>query len=416
MKTRRFVVSDRDGTIIVEREYLSNPSQIELIPGAARGLRQLRGMGFGLIMITNQSGISRGFFDQAQLTLIHERLGDLLLLQGVHLDGIYVCPHRPEEKCSCRKPRTGLLELASRELNFTPQDCFVIGDKACDVELGQRVEATTFLVRTGYGAQLANETTITPDYIVDDVLDAAQVIQQLLSSHWKVKTNMQGDEHFRNRVRNHLLESAEIKRRLIEECTNSIIATASLLVETFGSGGKVLLCGNGGSAADCQHMAAEFVNRLSIDISHPGLPAIALTTDTSFLTAYANDSGFGGVFERQVQALGKPGDLLIGISTSGTSRNVIRAIEAARVANMQTVVLTGSRGKLAKMADVAITVPSKNTLYIQEAHLAIEHILCDLVERSLYGEGDGREGKSRLTGVIREWISSAFMRNYSTKR
>jgi len=174
-----------------------------------------------------------------------------------------------------------------------------------------------------------------------------------------------------------------------EKCLDSILAAAHLIADTFRSGGKVLLCGNGGSAADCQHMAAEFVSRLATDFERPGLPAIALATDTSFLTAFANDFGFEGLFERQVQVLGKPRDALIGISTSGNSTNVIRAVEAARAADMQAIVLTGNSGRLAEVASVAISVPTANTQYIQEAHLAIEHILCALVECYLFGRGSG---------------------------
>ncbi len=202
---------------------------------------------------------------------------------------------------------------------------------------------------------------------------------------------MKLDVDYLEKVRAHLLESAEIKHQIAEKCVDSILAAADLIAEVFRSGGNVLLCGNGGSAADCQHMAAEFVSRLTMDFDRPGLPAIALTTDTSFLTAFANDFGFEGVFARQVQTLGNPGDVLIGISTSGNSSNVIRAVEAARAANMHTLVLTGSGGRLAGMANVAISVPSANTQYIQEAHLAIEHILCSLVERYLFGERD-RQG------------------------
>lgn len=195
---------------------------------------------------------------------------------------------------------------------------------------------------------------------------------------------MQQDRDRLETARIHLLESAEIKRQIAETCIDSILAAADLITETFRSGGKVLLCGNGGSAADCQHMAAEFVSRLSKDFERPGLPAIALTTDTSFLTAFANDCGFEGVFERQVQALGQSGDVLIGISTSGNSPNVLRAVQAARKANMHTLVLTGTGGRLAQLAHLTISVPSADTQYIQEAHLAVEHILCELVERSLF--------------------------------
>jgi D-sedoheptulose 7-phosphate isomerase len=143
-------------------------------------------------------------------------------------------------------------------------------------------------------------------------------------------------------VANHLRESAAVKQRTIECCTASILAAAVLIAASFRAGGKLMLCGNGGSAADCQHLAAEFTSRLSADFVRPGLPAIALTTDTSFLTAYANDFDFGGVFARQVQAIGKPGKVLLGISTSGWSKNVIRAFETACGMGVKTVALTGS--------------------------------------------------------------------------
>jgi phosphoheptose isomerase len=186
------------------------------------------------------------------------------------------------------------------------------------------------------------------------------------------------------RARAYFQESADLKRAVAENCIDSILAAANLIAETFRAGGKVLLCGNGGSAADCQHVAAEFVSVLSQQFKRPGLPAIALTTDSSFLTAYANDFGYEGIFERQVQALGKPGDALIGISTSGNSANVIRAVEAAQASKMRSVVLTGHGGQLAELAEVAISVPSSDTQHIQEAHLTIEHLICELVERQLF--------------------------------
>jgi D-sedoheptulose 7-phosphate isomerase len=132
-------------------------------------------------------------------------------------------------------------------------------------------------------------------------------------------------------------------------------------------------------------MAAEFVSRLTKDFERPGLPAIALTTDTSFLTAYTNDCGYEGVFARQVQALGRARDVLLGISTSGNSANVIQAMELARGLGLKSVALTGAGGRLAKLADVAIAVPCEDTQHIQEAHLAIEHLLCLLVEQALFG-------------------------------
>jgi len=196
----------------------------------------------------------------------------------------------------------------------------------------------------------------------------------------------------RNRVLVHLHESAEILRQTDDVCMDSILAAASLTANAFRAGGKVLLCGNGGSAADCQHMAAELVGRLSKDFERPPLPAIALTTDTSFLTAFTNDYGFEGVFERQVQALGKPGDVLFGISTSGNSSNVVRAVKFAQRIGMHTICLTGEGGTLFEIADIVIGVPSKSTQYIQEAHSVIIHVLCDLIESSLFAIDEKMEG------------------------
>jgi D-glycero-D-manno-heptose 1,7-bisphosphate phosphatase len=180
---RRFVLLDRDGTIIIERHYLSDPHQIEFLPGAVTGLRHMLGMGLGLVVVTNQSAVGRGFFDEAHLNLIHRRLYELLEAEGVHLEKIYFCPHTPEDDCFCRKPRPGLIERAAKELDFDLQASFVIGDKPADIELGRQVRATTFLVRTGYGAQLVDDPAVNPDYVADDLSAAAQMIQRLLNAN-----------------------------------------------------------------------------------------------------------------------------------------------------------------------------------------------------------------------------------------
>lgn len=179
MKQRPFAVLDRDGTVNVERHYLADPAQLELLPNAASGLRELSAMGFGLVVVTNQSAVNRGFFDMSQLNLIHTRLHRLLEAEGVRLDGIYFCPHTPDEGCQCRKPRPGLINLAAQELGFDPKAGLVIGDKACDIELGRLVGATTVLVRTGYGVTVGDE--IKPDYVVDDLRGAARIARRLLA-------------------------------------------------------------------------------------------------------------------------------------------------------------------------------------------------------------------------------------------
>lgn len=184
-------------------------------------------------------------------------------------------------------------------------------------------------------------------------------------------------------VRRHFEDSIRVKQEAITQCLPSILMASDVITRSLENSGKLMLCGNGGSAADCQHMAAEFTNVLSRNYLRGPLPALALTTDTSFLTSHSNDFGFDTVFARQVQALGRAGDVLLGISTSGTSSNVIKAVEAARRMGIITISLTGARGALLDMVDVNIAIPSDGTQHIQESHLAVEHILCHLVERSL---------------------------------
>jgi len=186
-------------------------------------------------------------------------------------------------------------------------------------------------------------------------------------------------------ARAHLLAAAEAQRAAAGSAAPAIAAAAALIAEAFRGRGKLLLCGNGGSAADCQHLAAELVAGHRPGQGQPGLPAVALTTDSSLLTAHANDAGFESVFARQVQALGAPGDVLLCISTSGRSPNVLLAAEAARARNLKVVVLSGADGPLAGLAHVAIRVPSTDTQHIQECHLAIGHVLSALVKSALFG-------------------------------
>lgn len=188
-----------------------------------------------------------------------------------------------------------------------------------------------------------------------------------------------------DRVRVYLGEMADTARRTAETCADDVARAAEILVNALLDGGKILLCGNGGSAADSQHLAAEFVSTLTVENRRPAIPAIALTTDTSILTAIANDFGFEGVFARQVEALGRNGDVLIGISTSGNSTDVLRAVDEAKARGMRTIALTGATGgALTPIVDVAIRVPSRETSHIQECHIAIGQLLAFMVEEALY--------------------------------
>jgi D-glycero-D-manno-heptose 1,7-bisphosphate phosphatase len=180
MTARRFVVLDRDGTLIVERNYLSDPNDVELLSGVGIGLRRMRDLGLGLVIVTNQSGVGRGYFNMARLDQIHKRLTDLLRQEDVVLDGIYCCPHVPEDHCLCRKPQPGLLLRAATEHGFDPRRCVVVGDKPCDIDLGRGVGAFTILVKTGYGASFATSGDTGANAVGDDLEHAAQIIHEQL--------------------------------------------------------------------------------------------------------------------------------------------------------------------------------------------------------------------------------------------
>jgi D-sedoheptulose 7-phosphate isomerase len=185
------------------------------------------------------------------------------------------------------------------------------------------------------------------------------------------------------RIRQIARESIEAKRAFFDSRADTVARAAELLIESIKSGGKVLIFGNGGSAADAQHIAAELVNRLNYD--RPPIAAIALTTDTSILTSVGNDSAFDDLFERQWRALGRAGDIAIAISTSGNSPNVLRAVEAARALGIKTIGLAGrDGGKLAPLVDLAIIVETDSTQRVQETHITIGHILCELIEDALF--------------------------------
>ena len=187
-------------------------------------------------------------------------------------------------------------------------------------------------------------------------------------------------------VGQYLDESARVKKLVAQTCVPDIGTAIDLIVGAFQAGNKLMICGNGGSAADAQHMAAEFTSRLTKEFDRPSLPALALTTDTSFITAFANDCGYEGVFARQIEGLGKPGDVLLGITTSGGSRNVLMAIEQCQKMGIHVIALTGESGLRSGTAEAVIAVPSQDTQFVQESHLSIEHIICAQVEQRLYGE------------------------------
>jgi D-sedoheptulose 7-phosphate isomerase len=186
-------------------------------------------------------------------------------------------------------------------------------------------------------------------------------------------------------ISSQLEDSAGTKRRTIQSCLAPVKKTVELILGSIRNRGKLILLGNGGSAADAQHLAAEMVIQLSHDIDRPGLPALALTTDSSILTAGGNDISFDQIFSRQIEALGQPEDIVLAISTSGNSKNILNALATAKEMGMKSIgFLGGNGGKCKNLVSIPIIVPSDNTQRIQETHITLGHIIIELIERDLH--------------------------------
>ncbi len=172
----KYILLDRDGTIIRDKHYLSDPEGVELFPNTAEGLKAMQDAGYDLIVTTNQSGIGRNYYAKSDMESVNRRMSELLAEYGIEFKAIYFCPHAPEQKCDCRKPAPGMFDQAIAEFGMNPEECFVIGDKLCDVELGMARKAGTILVRTGKGLKEEQKCIGKADYIADDLLDAANYI------------------------------------------------------------------------------------------------------------------------------------------------------------------------------------------------------------------------------------------------
>ncbi|WP_027177317.1 D-glycero-alpha-D-manno-heptose-1,7-bisphosphate 7-phosphatase [Maridesulfovibrio hydrothermalis] len=172
----KYILLDRDGTIIADKHYLSDPAGVELLANAEAGLKKMQQAGYGLIVVTNQSGIGRGYYAESDMRAVNRKMEKLLAPSGIKFEAIYHCPHAPDQDCNCRKPLTGMLDEAIAQFGLNPADCYVIGDKLCDIELGLAKAVPSILVRTGKGQKAEPECKGKATYIADDLLDAAEYI------------------------------------------------------------------------------------------------------------------------------------------------------------------------------------------------------------------------------------------------
>lgn len=370
MKNHKVVLLDRDGTIIVDKNYLHEADGVELLLGSVDGLKLLYNEGYRLIIISNQSGVGRGYFSVEEVNKVNDRLTSLLKAEGVEIAGYYCCFHAPEEGCDCRKPKIGLVEQAMEELDFNKDDISaVIGDKASDIELGKNLEAFSILIGTD------TKDDVAANVVVSNLLDAASII---IEREPDIQMN-------KDVMLKQITENFEDHRRtvaLMDTLKENILKAALLMIESLANGGRIFFCGNGGSAADAQHLAAELSGRYLKNRS--ALDGIALTCNSSAVTAIGNDFGYDEIFARQLEAHGRTGDTLVAITTGGSSPNILKVVEEAKKKGIKIISMTGSKPtSLSEQSDVHLAIPVPFTPRIQEMHILVGHTLCELIESQL---------------------------------
>lgn len=416
------VFLDRDGTINEEVNYLHRPEDLKLLPMAAEAIRLWNEQGFRVVVVTNQAGVARGYYQEADVEKLHRYMNQILAEKGAHVDAFYYCPHHPEHgigpykiKCHCRKPDTGMFEAAERDCPVDKAHSYMVGDKWLDTQAGARFGVHTALVGTGYGRELYEE--FQRAYKGRDTAggqegcpDAEHPMEFFGNTLYDVALWTLRREGCAERGPEYRQLELLIQRYpQLAPIQQEIHQAYGILEQCYEKGGKLLIAGNGGSCADSEHIVGElmkgfcrkrpvpeaFEKRLAMADPVLGpelaaklqgaLPAIALTGHPALSTAYLNDVDGLLTFAQQVYGYGTEGDVLLGISTSGNSKNILYAMTAARAKGMKTIGLTGKDGgALGRIADAAIIVPEQETYRIQELHLPIYHTLCLMLEEHFF--------------------------------
>ncbi len=372
----RHVLLDRDGVLNIERSdggYVLDWSQWQWEPGALDGLRAMHAAGVRISIVTNQSAVGRGLMTQAELEKIHTHMAADAEKAGARIDAVYACPHSPAAKCECRKPAPGLLQQAIADSGIPANQTIMVGDDLRDLESAWSAGIATCLVRTGKGTHTSGQASAAQVLVFEDLPRFAMAL---------TSGRIPGARPLRDLAQRAFAEHQNAIERAAASLPAELETASRIMKASLDSGNKILACGNGGSAATAQHFVAELVGRFQHE--RRALAAIALTTDTSILSAVANDYGYARVFARQIEALARPGDVLLAISTSGNSPNVLDAAHAARQCGCKVIAMTGENGgALADHANAVLYAPSLRVARIQEIHDICIHILAEALEDSL---------------------------------
>lgn len=395
---QKAIFIDRDGTINKYVGFLRDTEQFELLEGVSEAIKAINQSGYLAVVVTNQPVIARGEVTYDGLQEIHNKMETLLGKDGAYLDGIYFCPHHPDSgyegeikelkfECECRKPKPGMLLKAAQDLNIDLEQSWMIGDGKNDIQAGKNAGCRTAFIGSGdYGQNLT----------VDSLGSFVNKV---------VGRNME-------KILLHIDLLIE-RYPALKFCRDDILNAYYLLKESYVNGNKLLVVGNGGSAADSEHIVGElmksfklprkldeeFKNKLIQEDEELGsvlsenlqgaLPAIALDGHIALSTAYMNDCEPLLCFAQQVNGFGNKGDIFLGISTSGNSKNILYAAVTAHAKGLKVIGLTGQKeSKLSEIADVCIKVPETETYMIQELHLPVYHCLCLMLEEFFFNQID----------------------------
>ncbi len=391
---QKAIFIDRDGTINKYVGFLREAKQFELKDGVSEAIKKINQSGYLAVVVTNQPVIARGEVTYDGLQEIHNKMETLLGEDGAYLDGIYFCPHHPDSgyegeikelkiECECRKPKPGMLFKAAQDLNIDLEQSWMIGDGKNDIQAGKNAGCRTALI----GSE---------DYGQDLTVDSLGAFVNRVVGRNMEKILLHVDL---------LIERYPV----LESCKDDILNAYYLLEESYSNRNKLLVAGNGGSAADSEHIVGELMKsfklprkldkefkskliqedeELGLALSENlqgALPAIALDGHSALSTAYMNDCEPLLCFAQQVNGFGNEGDIFLGISTSGNSKNILYAAVTAHAKGMKVIGLTGQKeSKLSEIADVCIKVPETETYMIQELHLPVYHCLCLMLEESFF--------------------------------
>jgi len=387
---RAGVLLDRDGTIIADTGYVGRTHDVRFLDGAMDAIARLNAAGVPVAVVTNQAGVARGYYELEDVTLVHKHMAAELAAHGAHVDQWLFCPYHPDgvvpaftRASADRKPGPGMALAAAETLGLDLASSWVVGDSPCDVGLARAVGARALWI---------SSSAEDPGHDVRPVPDLAAAVDVVLA---EVGGSTLGEGRAAFPTRRYPTASSyargytgELARAMATIEPASLGAAATILGDAYREDRAVFVCGNGGSASIANHFQCDHLKGVRMGT---GLTTrvVSLSTNVEVLSAVANDIGYEAVFEYQLQSQARPGDVLVVVSSSGRSPNVVRALQWARTHRMSTIALTGFAGGSAReLADASVHVDSHNYGVIEDSHQACMHLLAQYLRQSLMTDPD----------------------------